>query len=310
MSPAHRSRLAFWAAAVLIVVWGANFSVQKEVFRVLTPAGFLLVRYLGMPIAAALLLVSRYGLAWPRPGRADAWALVRLGIVGHLLHVGIVTYGIHWSTAFSSSLVLASGPVFTLLLLRWSGLERLRLAQVAGVAVALLGMAVFLADKWAGGDWRAGGGDLVLLFAASLFSWYTVAAKPLTQRLGGIAVTSYAILFGSLPVVLASWPLAHVEWTAVPARIWAMTAYATLVSAFLGWMVWGWVNAVRGVARTAPFMYGMPPVAGLIAWAATGERFTALKIGGAVLVLAGVALAQFGARDAPAAVRETPAPVE
>lgn len=310
MTPRRRSALAFWAALALILVWGANFSVQKEVFAVLSPAGFLLVRYLGMPVAAALLLVSRHGLAWPRPSRADAWALLRLGLVGHLLHVGIVTYGIHWSTAFSSSLVLASGPVFTLLLLRWSGLERLRRAQVAGVALALVGMLVFLSDKWAGGDWRAGGGDLVLLLAASLFSVYTVSAKPLIERLGGVTVTCYAILAGSLPVVLAAWPLADVDWATVPARIWAMTVYATLVSAFLGWMVWGWINAVRGVARTAPFMYGMPPVAGLVAWAAGGERYTALKIGGALLVLAGVALAQFGSRAASPAVREAPAPVD
>jgi drug/metabolite transporter (DMT)-like permease len=81
------------------------------------------------------------------------------------------------------------------------------------------------------------------------------------------------------------------------------------VSAFLGWLVWGWANAVRGVARTAPLMYLMPPVAGLVAWLLTGERYTGIKLVGAVVTLAGVALAQFGspARDP---VREAPAPVD
>jgi drug/metabolite transporter (DMT)-like permease len=36
----------------------------------------------------------------------------------------MVTFGIHWSTAFSSSLILACGPMFTLLILRWFGIER------------------------------------------------------------------------------------------------------------------------------------------------------------------------------------------
>ena len=91
--------------------------------------------------------------------------------------------------------------------------------------------------------------------------------------------------------------------------IWAGTFYAVLVSAFLGWLVWGWVNAVRGVARTAPLMYLMPPVAGLVAWALTGERYIGVKLAGAALTLAGVALAQFtsGQRDP---VREAPAPVD
>jgi drug/metabolite transporter (DMT)-like permease len=66
---------------------------------------------------------------------------------------------------------------------------------------------------------------------------------------------------------------------------------------------------VRGVARTAPLMSLMPPVAGLVAWLVTGERYTAVKLAGAALALAGVALAQFASppRDP---VRETPAPVD
>jgi drug/metabolite transporter (DMT)-like permease len=307
---ARRSRHALWAALVLIVVWGANFSVQKAVFEFLRPGGFLFVRYLIMPLAAALLLCYRHGLRWPRLPRSEWLALARLGLAGHLLHVGLVTYGIHWSTAFSSSLILACGPVFTLLILRWHGLESLRPAQVAGVGVAVAGVLVFLSDKLVGGQWRASGGDLTLLVAAAFFSYYTVAAKPLIERHGGVLVMTYATLLGSAPVVAISLPAGlAVDWTQVPLAIWAGTLWAVLVSAFLGWLVWGWANAVRGVARTAPLMYLMPPVAGLVAWLLTGERYTGIKLAGAVLTLAGVALAQFGspARDP---IREVPAPVD
>jgi drug/metabolite transporter (DMT)-like permease len=303
-------RRALWAALALIFVWGANFSVQKAVFEVLSPGGFLFVRYLIMPVAAALMLCWRYGLRWPRLPRAEVLALLRLGIAGHLLHVGLVTYGIHWSTAFSSSLILACGPVFTLLILRWYGLEKLTRGQVAGVGVAVAGVLVFLSDKLLGSEWRAGGGDLTLLVAASIFSYYTVAAKPLIQRRGGVLVMGYATLLGSAPVVAVSLPAGlAVDWAAVPPLTWVGLLYAVLISAFTGWLVWGWVNAVRGVARTAPLMYLMPPVAALVAWAVTGERYTAIKLAGAALTLTGVALAQFASapRDA---VREAPAPVD
>ena len=119
------------------------------------------------------------------------------------------------------------------------------------------------------------------------------------------------MLFGSAPVVLLSLPagLAVSLGRASAAAIWVGTFYAVIISAFLGWLVWGWINAVRGVARTAPLMYLMPPVAGLVAWALTGERYSAVKVAGAALTLAGVALAQFGSspRDP---VRESPAPVD
>ena len=288
------ARRALWAALVMVTLWGANFSVQKMVFTALSPGGFLFARYLIMPLAATVLLCSRHGVTWPRVPRADLLALLRLGLAGHLLHVGLVTYGIHWSTAFSSSLILACGPVFTLLILHWHGLEALTRGQIAGVAVACLGVLVFLSDKLQGGHWQASGGDLTLIVAAFFFSYYTVAAKPLIERHGGVTVMTYATLLGSGPVVLLSLPAGlHVAWGDVSGLVWAGLLYAVLISAFLGWLVWGWVNAVRGVARSAPLMYLMPPVAGLVAWLATGERFTGVKLAGAALTLAGVAVAQF-----------------
>ena len=43
-------------------------------------------------------------------------------------------------------------------------------------------------------------------------------------------------------------------------------------------------------------MYLMPPVAGLVAWLATGEGYTLIKLAGAGLTLVGVAIAQFAHR--------------
>ena len=185
-------RQALWVALVLILIWGANFSVQKIVFHEMSPSGFLLARYLVMPVFALIMLVWRYGLRFPVLSRADFWAMARLGFIGHFLHVVPVTYGIYWSTAFSSSVILACGPIFTLLILRAHQLERLGRWQVVGVAVACLGVLLFLSDKLLGGAWRATGGDLVLLVAASLFSYYTVAAKPIIERHGGLLTMGYA----------------------------------------------------------------------------------------------------------------------
>jgi drug/metabolite transporter (DMT)-like permease len=292
---------------VTVVIWGANFAVQKALFAVLPPAGFLFVRYLVMPICAALLLLWVTRGRWLRLPRADALRLAALGVIGHGVHVSLVTYGIHWSTAFSSALILACGPVFTLLILHVAGIEKLARGQVLGVALACAGVLVFLSDKLLGRQWAATGGDLVLLFSASLFSYYTVMTKPLIQRHGGVAVMAYATLAGSVPVVLMSaWPAFHAPWQRMEGLHWFLLLWASLVSAFLGWLVWGWVNGRRGVARTAPLMYLMPLVAGIGGWWFTGERFGTVKLIGAAVTLAGVAWAQF----ASGAPRESPAQVD
>jgi drug/metabolite transporter (DMT)-like permease len=139
---------------------------------------------------------------------------------------------------------------------------------------------------------------LILLVAAAFFSAYTVAAKPLIERHGGVLVMAYATLLGSAPLLLLCLPAGlRVPWSTLSIAIWAGLAYAVVLSAFVGWLVWGWVNAVRGVARSAPLMYLMPPVAGLVAWLATGEGYTAIKLAGAGITLLGVAVAQFASRQ-------------
>ena len=266
-----------------------------------SPAGFLFARYLIMPACAVLLVLYWHGLAWPRVSRADWWLLVRLGIAGHFLHVGMVSYGIHLSTAFSSSVILACGPLFTLLILRAMRVETLRRLQVIGVAIALAGVLLFLSDKIFGGRWRASGGDLILLVSATFFSYYTVAAKPLMERLGSVTVMAYATCIGAVPIVLLTLPVGMtLDWAALPAVLWVALLWAVIVSAFGGWLAWGWVNAVRGVARTAPLIYLMPPVAGAVSWMVGGEVFTPVKLLGAAVTLAGVAVAQFAGPPPPA----------
>ena len=291
----HRhDRRALLVALVLVVIWGGNFTLQKYLLELLTPGGFLWARYLIMPVCALLMLRWRFGHWLPPLPRKDLMHMVWLGFIGHSLHVGLVTYGVHWSTAFSSSVILACGPILTLLILRYQGLERLTAAQMSGVALAFGGVLMFLSDKLLGGHWRAGGGDLILLLAASLFSYYTVAVKPLMERHGPVLTMGYATLLGGLPVLLLSVPAGlDANWSALGFWAWVGLFWSILVSAFIGWLAWGWINNVRGVARTAPLMYLMPPVAGLFAWVLSGEHYSWIKLAGAGVTLLGVAMAQY-----------------
>jgi drug/metabolite transporter (DMT)-like permease len=169
------SRLSLLAAIAIMVVWGANFAVTKYVLDAVAVAPFLFIRFLTLPLLGFVLLalVYRKHLAKSVPRRADWPRFIAAGLIGHTLHVGIVTWGIDMSTAFSSSLVLTSGPLFTLLILARLGVERLQPQQVAGTLAAFAGIVLFLSDKFAAGFSRAGAGDLVLLCAAALFLLYT-----------------------------------------------------------------------------------------------------------------------------------------
>jgi len=211
-----------------------------------------------------------------------------------------VMYGMNLSTAFSSSLVLTCQPLFTLAILAWLGAERLRKQQVVGTLVAFAGIVLFLADKFATGFSRAGLGDLTLLIAGASFSAYTVLSRPLVDRYGPLIVLSYTLLFSMPIMVPLTLPFfADLKLASLGPAVWAALFWALVVCSFLGWLSWTWVNSVRGIARSAPFMYLMPPVAGVMAWLALGETFTWLKLTGAAITMGGVAWAQFGGGPPP-----------
>jgi drug/metabolite transporter (DMT)-like permease len=290
------------AAIGTMVAWGMNFVFVKYVLDNLGLGAFMFLRFLVLPLLGLVLLLlifkNRVRHTWPR--RADLPRFLLCALVGHVIHISAVMYGMNLSTAFSSSLVLTCQPLFTLAILAWLGAERLRGQQIAGTLVAFAGISLFLADKFAAGFSRAGLGDLTLLVAGASFSAYTVLSRPLADRYGPLIVLSYTLLF-SMPLMLAlTYPFfADLKAASYGPAVWAAIFWALVVCSFCGWLVWTWVNSVRGIARSAPFMYLMPPVAGVMAWLTLGETFTWAKIVGAGVTMAGVAWAQFGGGTPP-----------
>jgi drug/metabolite transporter (DMT)-like permease len=290
------------AAIATMFAWGVNFAFVKHVLDQLGVGAFLFIRFATLPLLGALLLaiVFRGRIRLSLPRREDWGRFVACALVGHTVHIAAVMYGMNLSTAFSSSLVLMSGPLFTLLILTVLGAEGLRARQIAGTLVALAGIALFLSDKFAGGFARAGAGDLLLLLAALCFSLYTVLGQPLVKRYGPLIVLSYTLVLSAPPILVLTFrDFLEIRVTELPLSVWVGMFWALVISSFCGWLMWTWVNAVRGVARSAPFNYLMPPIAGLVAWLTLGETFTWLKIAGAAVTMAGVAWAQFGGGAPP-----------
>jgi drug/metabolite transporter (DMT)-like permease len=290
------------AALGTMIAWGMNFVFVKYLLEHLGLGAFMFLRFLVLPLLglALLVVVFRHRVAHTWPRRADLPRFLACALIGHVLHISAVMYGMNLSTAFSSSLVLTCQPLFTLAILAALGVERLRRQQVAGTLVAFAGIALFLGDKFTRGLSNAGLGDLTLLVAGAAFSLYTVLSRPLADRYGPLIVLSYTLLF-SMPVMLpVTWTyFGDLKAASLGPAVWAALFWALVVCSFLGWLTWTWVNSVRGVARSAPFMYLMPPVAGVMAWLTLGEQFTWLKLGGAAVTMAGVAWAQFGAGTPP-----------
>ena len=288
-------------ALLVVTIWGVNFVFLKAALDEWDPLAFTFVRYVGM-----LALSWGVVLALPRqPGgrrgvaRADVGRVALAGVLGFSCYMLLSIVGLNYTTAFSNALLLAVAPLFVALLLRGLGAEQVSGRQWLALLVSLAGVVVFLSDKLADGVGAASAGDLISLAAAFFFAAYTVINRPLLTRYSAPRVTAWTLSAGSLPVLLIAAPsFATQDWSRVSALGWLLVVWAAVVPVYIAWTLWSWVNHRDGVGRASVFIFLTPLVGGATSWLLLDEGFGPLKAGGALLTLAGLALARRAARRA------------
>jgi drug/metabolite transporter (DMT)-like permease len=223
--------------------------------------------------------------------RARDWRrVVLLGLLGNtLFHVLMVT-GVHHTSPAHAAVLVALSPIFAALLARFLLGEPLGAHQLGGIGLAFVGVAVIVTR---GGDgaasWR---GDLLSLGASLSWALYTVVGKPVLARATPLVVTTWATVFGAIPLLpLGFAGLREVQWTALSMERWLLLAYLSAGTIALANLLWYWALARTATARVVAFSYLIPVLAAAIAVAAGQDTFTASLALGAAAVLGGVALA-------------------
>src|SRR5579862_2050473 len=295
-TPAQRQPASADLVALLVVsIWGVSFAFQKVALEQFGAPAFMCLRYLGMlALSWGVLVYQRMRTREPIGLRAgDLPALALAGVLGYTFYIPLSTFGLSYTTPFSNALLIAVAPLFAIALLRALRLEPIGPGQYAGMLMAIAGVAVFILPAL---RLRSGGngiGDVLSLAGAAFFAGYTVASKPLLSRYRLPAMMAYTLTIGTVPVVLALVPsLFQRPWEAVNAAGWAAFGWTVVAPVYVAWTLWNWTIGRMGVARASLFMYLVPVVGGVTSWVLFGEGFGPLKITGAALVLAGLAVAR------------------
>ncbi|MEO1075179.1 MAG: EamA family transporter, partial [Bacteroidota bacterium] len=176
---------------VIILIWGLNFAVIKVALAALHPFTVNIARFLiaGATLAGMLAWEGyRHGRgvreAFAAPLRDHLGAVVTLGITGNIFYQTCFILGVNLTAAGSAALIMASTPVWTALMARVGGQERLSGRAWLGLGVSLAGTVVVIL---AGGKTLDLGadtllGNLLMLAAALFWGLYTVLSKPFMAR--------------------------------------------------------------------------------------------------------------------------------
>jgi drug/metabolite transporter (DMT)-like permease len=276
------------AQLVVVGLWASTFIVTKHAFAELTPLAFTFVRF-GLMAALAFVVLFARGRSW-RIERRDLPRFALAGLTGYTFYQLGFVLGLERTSPFASSLLIAMVPLFTMVMLA-ARRERASARGWAGLAVALVGVVIFLADQWERGAAGSLVGAALSIGAAVSFALYGIVNRPLARNYPPETYTAYTLLAGSIPLMLVATPAALAQdWGTVSALGWLEIGYMVVLPVYVAYMLWNWAIARRGAATATSFSLLVPIASGSLSAWLFGEQFGPGKLLGAALVLAGLAI--------------------
>jgi len=274
------------APLLFIVIWASGYVVAKAAAPHAEPLTFLLIRYVG--VIAVMALLAWVGHArWPA-SRAEVMHLAVAGIGIQAIYLGGVWVAVkHGMPAGLAALIVNLQPVLTAVAGPLVG-ERVRLQQWVGLALGFAGVALVVSNKLGGAGMGSGPVLLALLslVAITAGTLYQKRHIPQFDLRTGQVVQFAASVAVTLPFALA-FESFHIEWNVevIAAMLWSILVLTGGGVSLLFTMI------RHGAAtQVTSYMYLVPAVTALMAWAMFGERLGGAALAGMVVTIAGVAL--------------------
>lgn len=289
---------AYAFLAVVMLFWAGNAIVGRAVRDDIPPFTLALVRWAG----AATILMP---FAWRRV-RADAptlrahWRIVlALGLLGVAAFNAFLYSGLRYTTATNSMLIQAAIPAMVVLLGRLIFGERAPLLQVLGVVASTIGVAWVVSRGEIASllNLQLGPGDLLILAATLVWSFYTVLLKlrPSVDQLSFLATTFTIAALVMLPLAVHEWVGgATVVWR--PSTI-AAFAYVAVLPSLLAYFLYNRAVAMIGAGRAGQMIALMPLFGAALAAVLLGEELHAFHFWGMAFIVAGIALSAIAGRE-------------
>jgi drug/metabolite transporter (DMT)-like permease len=300
-------------AAVLLAVLAAS---TASIFVRYAQAGAssLAIATWRMVIATAVLIplaLLRHRAELSRIRRRD---LVLIALSGAMLAVHFATWitSLAYTTVASSVVLVSIAPLFVALLSPALLHERLDRAVAVGIGLAFAGLLVvavhdacatpagtLACPTWSrllGGD--AVRGDLLALSGAAAVAGYMMIGRRV--RAGMNLVPYITLAYGAAALVLLVWTAAARQpLLGFPAATYGWILLLALIPQLIAHSTYNWALKYLPAAFVSISLLGEPVGSTLLAFALLGETPSALKLAGAVMILAGIAIAM--RRPAPAA---------
>ena len=247
--------------------------------------------FLRFGIGSACIAPVLLGRNRPVLKSSDWRGVVCLGLVLYAVMPVCLAAGLQFTYASRGALILATQPVFTLLLSRWRGEERFTSAKLLGITLVAMGLVLALGEEKPPDivNRFAAVGDLLLLFAACCVAAYNVYSRPYLKRYAAKQFTAMTMTIGALALAPFAAAIALVRGFPMFTPLgWTAILYIGIFGAAVGYSLW--VSALQNTTptRVAIFLSLNPLTATFLGWALLDEPITSRFLMGLVAVLVGI----------------------
>jgi len=280
----RRPLLPELALVTATIAYGATFKIVQNALDDVTPAGFILLRFVVGTIALAPLAMRR---GWRRDETdarlSDFWiAAVAFGLVGFGGY-WFQNAGLERTTTSNSAFITGLFVVFTPLIETVVTRRAPTLNVLIAVGVSAVGL--FLLT---GAAFSVGAGDALTLVGSVMFAIWIFLGSTLSQRFDPVALTAaqMAVLVAcSVPVVLAT------GLGAVTAAVVFAAVFTGVVCSAVAFTLQLWGQRSIEPSRAAVILLFEPVVAGFVGYL-VGERLGAAGYAGAIVIFGGIVIAE------------------
>src|SRR5262245_1778128 len=191
-----------WALlAALSVLWGGSFFFNGVVLRELPPFTLVLLRVL---LAAMILLPVLCAQRLPFPKGWTGWRpFFLVALFNNVLPFSLIVSGQTWIPSGLASILNATTPLFTVLVMALAGEEKLIIRRIAGVILGLIGVIV-LRGSGPGFDSGQGLGILLCLAAALSYGISALIARRALSDSPPLASATFQLMASSLMMAIVA----------------------------------------------------------------------------------------------------------
>jgi drug/metabolite transporter (DMT)-like permease len=293
-----RARTTAIVEAVLtVIIWGATFVATKIALQEVSPVAVVWMRFaMGLVVLGT---AARLRKELSLPARGDVAYLALLGFIGVAFHQWLQANGLVTARATTTAWIVATTPIF-IVLLGWIVLrERVSPMQGVGIGLASLGVLLVVTKGDAVALFMGRGattGDVLVLISALNWAVYTVLSRRGLARMPAAKMMFFVMLSGWLFVNtwLLGFGTGFREFGQLSIRGWAAIAGLGIFGSGLAYIMYYDALRVLPASQLGVFLNIEPLVTMLLAAPLLGEPITLMTVLGGGLIIMGIYLVNRG----------------